>query len=96
MVQVVTLAEDALSGEYMGFITDPLLDGVASGALFGNSVYVNGARYFSELVSEKWITKLNIYDIESLTKVFVSKRFPRLVRDFLFPLDLFQSLNCVD
>lgn len=64
MIQVVALADDMLSGENLGFITDPLLDGVASGALFGDSLYVNGARYFSPLVSEKWITRLSIYAIE--------------------------------
>ena len=42
------------------------LDGVASGAIFGNSLYVNNARYFDfpGLPTEYWITKLNIYDVE--------------------------------
>jgi sugar lactone lactonase YvrE len=64
MAQVVALDEDMLTGELLGFITDPLLDGVASGALFGKSLYVNNARYFAPLVSEKWITKLNIHDVQ--------------------------------
>ena len=64
MIQVVELDKDMLTGTNLGFITDPALDGVASGAIFGNSLYVNGARYFSDLVSEKWITRLNIRDIQ--------------------------------
>jgi len=58
-VQVVTLDKDMLTGELSGVITDETLDGIASGALFGKSLYVNNASYFSDPVSEKWITKLN-------------------------------------
>lgn len=43
-VYVVTLSKDMLSGELSEFITDPDLDGVASGAIFGSSLYVNNAR----------------------------------------------------
>jgi sugar lactone lactonase YvrE len=63
-IQVVKLDNDMRTGGLVGIITDPDLDGVASGALFGNSLYVNGARYFSDLVSEKWITKLNRHAVE--------------------------------
>lgn len=64
MVQVVTLDKDMLTGEMSGIITDPDMDGVASGALFGNSLYVNNARYAAEYPSEQWITKLNIHTVE--------------------------------
>jgi hypothetical protein len=64
VVQVVTLDKDLLTWELLGVITDPGMDGVASGALFGKSLYVNNARYFSDLVSEKWITKLNRHDVQ--------------------------------
>lgn len=64
-IQVVELDEDLLSGTLVGSITDPDLDGVASGALFGNSLYVNNARYrtFPEADTEYWITRLNIYNV---------------------------------
>jgi len=50
-----------LSGKLVGIITDPDLDGVASGAIHGNSLYVNNARY--EIVppqsdTQYWVTKL--------------------------------------
>jgi len=64
MVQVVTLDKDMLTGEMSGIITDPDMDGVASGALFGNSLYVNNARYGTAPPSEQWITKLNIHAVE--------------------------------
>jgi len=55
-----------LSGNLVGTITDPDMDGVASGAMHGNSLYVNNARYFDFPGSptEYWITKLNIYDVQ--------------------------------
>jgi DNA-binding beta-propeller fold protein YncE len=59
MIQVVTLGKKQLSGQLSGIITDPDMDGVASGAMFGRSLYVNNARYFADLVSDKWITKLD-------------------------------------
>ena len=61
-VYVVTLSKDMLSGELSEFITDPDLDGVASGAIFGSSLYVNNARYndFPAFPTEYWVTKLNI------------------------------------
>lgn len=69
MVQVVVLAEDMLSGTRLGQITDPSLSGVASGAMHGDSLYVNNAHYDAfededSYYSERWITKLNIYDVE--------------------------------
>ena len=64
MIQVVTLDKDMLSGELTGIITDREMDGVASGALFGNSLYVNNGRYYTEPPSEQWITKINIRDVE--------------------------------
>jgi hypothetical protein len=63
-IQVVELDNGMRTGALVGIITHPGLDGVASGALFGNSLYVNGARYFAELVSEKWITKLDRHAVE--------------------------------
>lgn len=64
MVQVVKLAKNLLTGKLMGKITDPDMDGVASGALFGKSLYVNNARYSAAPPSEQWITKLNIHAVE--------------------------------
>lgn len=63
-IQVVKLDKSKLTGELLGVITDPDMDGVASGAFFGKSLYVNNARYFAEPPSEQWITKLNIRDVE--------------------------------
>ena len=70
MIQVVLLDDDMLTGTLLGTITDPDLDGVASGGLHGDSLYVNNARYNTvfggELTPDTpfWITKLNIYDVE--------------------------------
>jgi outer membrane protein assembly factor BamB len=65
-IQVVVLDEDMLSGSLIGTITDPSMDGVASGALHGDSLYVNNARYcdYPGSPTEYWITKLNIYDVQ--------------------------------
>ncbi len=63
-VQVVRLSEDMLTGEFLGSITDPGMDGVASGSFFGNFLYVNNARYSAPLGSAQWITKLNIDVVE--------------------------------
>jgi hypothetical protein len=65
-VQVVVLDDDMLTGNLVGTITDPSMDGVASGAMHGDSLYVNNARYwdFPGLPTEYWITKLNIYDVQ--------------------------------
>ena len=65
-VQVVALAEDMLTGTLVGSIIDSDMDGVASGAFHGDSLYVNNARYwdFPGLPTEYWVTKLNIYDLE--------------------------------
>jgi sugar lactone lactonase YvrE len=64
-VQVVELADDMLTGTLLGTISDPGMDGVASGAMHGDSLYVNNARY-SALPGDtaQWITKLNIYDVQ--------------------------------
>jgi sugar lactone lactonase YvrE len=65
-VQLVALDEDILTGQLLGFITDPTLDGVASGGIHNNTIYVNNARYaeFPQPDTEYWITKLNIYNVE--------------------------------
>lgn len=65
-VQVVALAEDMLTGILVGSIIDSDMDGVASGAFHGDSLYVNNARYwdFPGLPTEYWVTKLNIYDLD--------------------------------
>jgi len=34
-----------LTGEFVGTIYDPNMSGIASGALFGRSLYVNNAHY---------------------------------------------------
>jgi len=62
-IQVVNLDTDYLTGTLVDTITDPdNLDGVASGAFFGNSLYVNNARYltFPEADTEYWLTRLDI------------------------------------
>jgi len=63
---VVVLADDMLTGTLVGKIVDNDMDGVASGAMHGDSLYVNNARYldFPGLPTEYWVTKLNIYDVE--------------------------------
>lgn len=45
MVQVVQLDKGLLTGTLVGKITDSNMSGIASGALFGNSLYVNNAHY---------------------------------------------------
>ena len=70
-IQVVLLSDDMLTGTLLGTITDDDMDGVASGALHGDSLYVNNARYYTVFYDEAltpdtpfWITKLNIYDVD--------------------------------
>lgn len=65
-VQVVALDKDMLTATRLGIITDPDMDGVASGALFGDSLYVNNARYYELPMpdTEFWITKLSIFDVQ--------------------------------
>lgn len=71
-VQVVALSDDLLTGTLVGTITDPDMDGVASGAMHGDSLYVNNARYFDypgclpgpDGCTEYWVTKLSIYDVQ--------------------------------
>jgi hypothetical protein len=65
MIQVVELDKEYLSGTLVDAITDPEnLDGVASGAIFGNSLYVNNVRYTVAFPPEPdtpfWVTKLKI------------------------------------
>jgi hypothetical protein len=63
----VELDKEMLTGEYVGVINDSSMSGVASGALFGKSLYVNNAHYDAEgddYYSERWITKLNRHAVE--------------------------------
>lgn len=60
-VQVVRLADDLASGERERIITNSDLQGIASGAILGTSLYVNNARYeiFPPTPDTRyWITKL--------------------------------------
>jgi hypothetical protein len=63
-IQVVhlDLGKGNLSGRIVNTITDPDLDGVASGAIFGKYLYVNNARYttFPGPEAEYWVTKLKL------------------------------------
>lgn len=65
-IQVVALDKEMLTGTLVGVITDPDMDGVASGAMHGGSLYVNNARYgdYPMPSTEYWITQLNIFDTE--------------------------------
>jgi single-stranded DNA-specific DHH superfamily exonuclease len=56
------LDKDRLAGTLVGVITDEDLDGVASGAIFSNALYVNNARYstFPEPDTEYVLTRLKI------------------------------------
>ena len=71
-VQVVELDKEMLSGEYVGNISDPSMSGVASGALFGKSLYVNNAHYDafnpdgSVSYVERWITRVNRHAVEAV------------------------------
>lgn len=57
-IQVVDLDVDLQSGTLAQIITDPDIDGVASGAIFGNSLYVNNARYLDFPADTFFLTKL--------------------------------------
>lgn len=61
-IQVVKMDKGMLSGTLVNTITDPDLDDVASGAIFGNSLYVNNARYsqYPWVGTDFWVTKLSI------------------------------------
>ena len=63
-ITVIELSDDLLSGEIVGTITDPdNLDGVASGAIFGSSLYVNNARYRPDPLPSDfpfWVTRISI------------------------------------
>ena len=65
-VHVIGLDDDMLNGVLLDFITDPDLDGVASGAIFGGSLYVNNAQYetFPGPDKPNWVTKLSVYDAD--------------------------------
>ncbi len=65
-IQVVVLADDMLTGTLVGKITDSDMDGVASGAMHGDSLYVNNARYleYPGLPTTYDITKIDIYSVE--------------------------------
>jgi hypothetical protein len=67
-VQVLRLDKKMLSGKTVGAITDPSLEGAASGARFGNSLYVINSRWLVDPApnpaTEYWITKLGIHDIQ--------------------------------
>ncbi len=68
-IQVVELDKGYLSGTLVDEITDPdNLDGVASGAFFGNSLYVNNARYTTEFPPPAgtpfWITRLKLSPVK--------------------------------
>lgn len=65
-IQVVALDKEMLTGTRVGVIIDPDMDGVASGAMFGNSLYVNNARYndFPQPDTEYWLTRLDINDLQ--------------------------------
>ncbi len=71
LIQVVALSDDMLTGTLLGTIADSDMDGVASGAMHGDSLYVNNARYSDfpgcpteDTCTEYWVTKINIYDIQ--------------------------------
>ena len=66
LIQVVVLADDMLTGTLVGTIADSDMDGVASGAMHGDSLYVNNARYwdFPGLPTTYDITKIDIYSVE--------------------------------
>lgn len=44
-IQVVQLDSDLLTGTLVDIVTDPNINGVASGAIFKDALYVNNARY---------------------------------------------------
>ncbi|MDO8861638.1 hypothetical protein Q6D67_07980 [Haliea sp. E1-2-M8] len=65
-IQVVALDKDMFTGTRVGVIIDPDMDGVASGAMHGNSLYVNNARYstFPGPDTEYWLTRVNITGVQ--------------------------------
>ena len=67
-IQVVELDKELLHGTLVGNIVDPDLDGVASGAMHGGSLYVNNARYrdFPQPDTEYALTRLNRKDVTPL------------------------------
>ncbi|TXS95934.1 hypothetical protein FV139_00005 [Parahaliea maris] len=68
-IQVVSLDKALLQGRLVGYITDPdNLDGVASGAILGDSLYVNNAHYttYPEPDTPYELTKLKLKEVEPL------------------------------
>lgn len=65
-VNVLKPDKDLLTGEMLGTITDPSLKSSATGARFGNSLYVVNARF--ELPNppeaDYWVTKVDIHTIQ--------------------------------
>jgi sugar lactone lactonase YvrE len=62
-IQVVKLDRKMLKGKLQGIITNPDFDGVASGAILGNSLYVNNARYGifpPQPDTPYWLTKVTL------------------------------------
>ena len=77
VVQVVELDKGLLSGTLVGKISDSNMSGVASGALFGKSLYVNNAHYDSccevdeegELVIDENGNPVFLYEERTITKL---------------------------
>jgi sugar lactone lactonase YvrE len=61
-IQVLQLSDDLLSAKRVNRITDVDFDGIASGAIFGDSLYVNSSRYrdFPEATTQYWFSKVTI------------------------------------
>ncbi len=67
-IQVVSLDKELLHGTLVGNIVDSDLDGVASGAMLGGSLYVNNARYrdLPQSDTKYSLTRLNRKDVSPL------------------------------
>lgn len=69
-VQVVKLHKSGEFGKYLGKITDPAMDGVASGGIYKNHLYVNNARYLIDFPptedDQYWLTKLKIKPLKKV------------------------------
>jgi len=61
-IQVLQLSDDLLSAKRVNRITDVDFDGIASGAIVGDSLYVNSSRYrdFPEATTQYWFSKVTI------------------------------------
>ncbi len=69
LVQVVELDKEMLTGEFVGTIYNSNMNGVASGALFGASLYVNNAHYDSGYYDEEQGEIVWYYGDRSITRV---------------------------